>query len=363
MPTLYIDKEILQENVEITKQLAGNAKVIGIVKENGYGLGLVPFSHFLVENGIETLAVSSIKEAVELRDSGIWCDILLLCPLYKKADIIEALQHDLILNIASHTCGMLAEQVAEELSLWSKAHLCIDTGFGRYGFPCTDVEEILNTMNQMRHIEITGIYSHFYAPACRRRRPTVEQFNRFLSLCRTLNQYSIFIGTRHIAASCALLKFPETKLDAVRVGSAFLGRLPFGNQWGYQPVGQLEAVISDIHTLSAGEGIGYGHTYIAKKETTVAIVSAGYSHGLGVSRENDNPDIKHIPRSIYRFLKKLLFPKHLCAYYNGEQFPVLGRIGMNSCIIDITGANIKIGDTVRFPINPIYVDSSIERRY
>ena len=363
MPTLYIDQKALIKNIKITKQLAGDAKIIGIVKENGYGLGLLPFSQLLMECGIETLAVSSIEEAISLRESGIRCDILLLCPLYKKTDILEAFRHDVILNIASPACGRLAEQVAEEASIWNGAHLCIDTGFGRYGFSYEDTEGILDIVKHMRHIEITGIYSHFYASACKRKKPTIKQFKRFTSLCDALEEHSVFIGTRHIAASCGLLKFPETRLDAVRIGSAFLGRLPFSNQWGYQPIGELKAAVSDIHTLPTGQGIGYGHSYIAKKKTTIAIVSAGYSHGLGVHRTMDNPKIKNIPGAICHFFKKILFPKRIYALYQDQTFPVIGKIGMNSCMIDITGTDIQIGDIVSLPVNPIFVDSSIERQY
>lgn len=363
MPALFIDQNILKNNIEITKELAKDSQIIGVVKENGYGLGLCEYARLLVENGIDILAVTDIDEAVALRKSGIHCDILMLTPLYQRAELECALANYIILCIASCEGGELAESIARELNTYARAHICIDTGFGRYGFPDNRLQDIIYTIHHMQHICVTGIYSHFYASACRKSQYTLEQFNRFTNLCDKLEEVSIFTGFRHIAATCALLKYPETRLDAVRIGSAFLGRLPFPDQWGYKPAGMLEAAISDIHTLPAGHNIGYGHTYITRKKTTVAIVPAGYSHGLDVRRANPCPGIAHLPRHILHLLKNALFPEKLYGFHDRQAFPVLGRVGMNSVAVDITGANLSVGDVIRFPVNPIFVDSNIPRRY
>lgn len=363
MPTLFIDKEILKNNIEITKNLAKEAQIIGVVKANGYGLGLCAYAQLLTECGIEILAVTEIEDAVKLRKANIHCDILMLSPLYQKEDIITALNNYLILCITSYKCGEIAEQTAAELSIYARAHICIDTGLGRHGFPDTHIKDIVFTINHMNHICVTGIYSHFYASACKKPDHTMEQFKRFTSLCNALEKENIFIGFRHIAASCALLKYPETRLDAVRIGSAFLGRLPIKDQWGYKPLGWLEAPIEDIYTLPAGHNIGYGHTFITRKKTTVAVVPAGYSHGLNIKRNNDCPGLTHLPGYLYRLLKNSLFPKKLYACHNGTYFPVLGKVGMNSLVIDITDNALSIGDIIKLPVNPIYVDSNIPRRY
>lgn len=363
MPTLFIDKKILKNNIEITKKIAGESQVIGVVKGNGYGLGLCAYAHILVESGVEILAVTEIEDAIVLRDSGILCDILMLAPLYQKEDIKKALFHSIILCITSYECGELAEQTAAELSIYGRAHICVDTGLGRHGFPDTHTKDIVFTIFHMKHICVTGIYSHFYASACRKPKYTVGQFERFLFLCEALERENIFIGFRHIAASCALLNYPETRLDAVRIGSAFLGRLPMKDQWGYKPIGYLEAPISDIHTLPPGHSIGYGQSYITTKKTTVAIVPVGYSHGLGIRRGNDFPGVWHLPGFIYRLLKNTLFPKKPYAFYKERPLPILGRIGMTCVILDVTDVNLNIGDTIQLPVNPIYVDSSIPRRY
>lgn len=363
MPTLNIDKDKLKNNIEITRKLAEESDVIGVVKGNGYGLGLIPYAHLLTECGIEILAVTELSDAITLRSSGIQCDILMLSPLYNKTDITTALHHHLILCITSYTCGELAEQIAKQLNLFARAHICVDTGLGRYGFPYTQCKEIKYTIQQMRHIDITGIFSHFHSAACKKESYTIQQYEQFTSLCNTLEQEGVFVGIRHIAASCGLLRFPETRLDAVRIGSAFLGRLPFPDKWGYEAIGHLEASIEEICTLPPSHNIGYGHTYITTKKTTIAVVNAGYSHGLGIKRNFACPHLLHLPKAILHLIKDTLFPKKLYAYYQQSLFPVLGKIGMNSLVIDITGSHLSVGDTVQFPVNPLYVDSGIPRIY
>lgn len=363
MPTLFIDQNILKNNIRITRELAGEADIIGVVKGNGYGLGLCSYAQILAESGIEILAVTEISDAVKLRNSGIHCDILMLSPLYQKEDIVTALTNYIILCITSYECGEIAEQTAAELNIYARCQICIDTGLSRYGFADNHLKDIIYTIHRMKHLCVTGIYSHFYASACKKSSHTMKQFERFTTLCDALEKENEFVGYRHIAASCALLRYPETKLDAVRIGSAFLGRLPFPDQWGYKPVGQLETAIKDIRTLPAGTGIGYDHSFITSKPTTIAIVSAGYIHGLGIRGNYSCHEFFHLPRYLYRLLKNTLLPKKTYAYYEKEPFPVLGRIGMNSSIIDITGANLSIGDIVRFPVNPLYVSNSIPRAY
>lgn len=363
MPTLFIDKNILKDNIEITKELAGEAHIIGVVKGNGYGLGLCSYARILEESGIETLAVTEIGDAVKLRNAGIHCDILMLSPLYQKKDIATALTHYILLSIPSCECGEIAEQTAAELNIYARCHICVDTGFSRYGFMDNRQKDIIYTIHRMKHICVTGIYSHFYASSCKKSSHTIKQFERFTALCDAIEKENEFVGYRHIAASCALLRYPDTKLDAVRIGSAFLGRLPFPDQWGYKPVGQLEAAIQEIRTLPVGTGIGYGHTFTTAKQTTIAIVSAGYIHGLGIRCSYNCPGFFHLPQYLYHLLKSTLPAKPLYAYYGNQCFPVIGKIGMNSLAIDITGAKFSIGDIVRFPINPLYVNSSIPRVY
>lgn len=363
MTTLNIDKQVLLHNINVIKNLSDKSEIIAVVKGNAYGLGLCPFAKLLEQTGISHFAVTDLADAITLRECCIQGEILMLTPIYEHTLLCQAVKHNITLSITSKACGTAAENVALELSKTARAHLCIDTGFGRYGFLDSNIDEIVETVEDMNHIQITGIFSHFYGSNCKNPIHVEKQYHRFLNVCDTLSQKHISIGMRHIASTSSFLRFPETKLDAIRIGSAFLGRLPFPDKWGFAPIGELEASIDDIYTLPAGHNVGYGNTYTTSKPTTIAVVSAGYYHGLGLERQTQAKPAKLTPINILRSMKHYFFRKEITAALGAHHFHIIGRVGMNSLILDITGFSLSVGDHVTFPINPLYVNSSIPRSY
>lgn len=363
MPTLFLDKQKLIKNIDITKELAGSSKVIAVIKGNAYGHGLLEFAGLLAERGIESLAVVELSDALLLRQSGFECEIINLSPVYSYDDIKNSLENNIVLSITTSDCANRTESTAADLGMQAKAHICIDTGLGRHGFPAKDMDMISDTITSMKHVTITGIYSHFSTAAYKKDSNTKNQFKLFTDLCDYLTAKGINTGCRHIAATSAFLRYPETRLDAVRVGSALLGRVPLPGNYGYSSTGQLEAPIEDINVIPAGENIGYGYAYTAKRETKIAIVPIGYSHGLGIQQINDCTKFSQIPRFIYKLFKSAKSPRIFYAHYKGKTYPVLGFIGLTSLMIDISGADINVGDIVSFPINPIFVDSAVKRDY
>ena len=109
MPTLTIDTSALKHNIDLVQNLAKNAAVIAVLKNNGYGLGLLPFASFLQDNGIHHFAVTDLSDAVALRINGINGRVLLLAPLYEFKDILTAIQNDIELCITGTACARAAE--------------------------------------------------------------------------------------------------------------------------------------------------------------------------------------------------------------------------------------------------------------
>ncbi len=363
MATLVLEKNKLINNINITKKLAGSSKVIAVIKGNAYGHGIHEFASLLVDNGIESLAVVELSDALALRYAGFECEIIDLSPVYDEALIEKALMQNIVLSITTSRCGEITQAVAERTGIKGKAHICVDTGLGRHGFPCENTEEIANLINNMNNITITGIYSHFSTAAYKKDTNTPVQFRMFTDLCQKLTDMGINTGCRHIAATSAFLRYPDTKLDAVRVGSALLGRVPLANSYGYQPTGHLTAPVEDINVIPAGKNIGYGYAYTTKRETKTAIIPIGYSDGLGIQQVNDCTSLLQLPGFVLKLFKSVRSPRKFYAHINGNRYPVLGFIGLTSLMIDITGSDVAIGDMADFTVNPIFVDSGIKRDY
>lgn len=363
MCELKIIKHALHHNIRLVGRLAGGARVIGVVKGNGYGLGLAELAGHLVEYGIKSLAVGELEEALELRRCGLKGDIMLLSPLCRQEELEEALGQNLILCIASRQGALAAEQAARRLGCRGRAQLCVDTGFGRYGFPWQQTQEIWEGARLLDRLRVVGTYSHLSHASAPEGRETREQCRRLTEVCRTLTQSGVEPGVRHLSESWALLRTPEAKLDGVRVGSAFLGRLPFEDRWGFEPIGSLRARVREVRTLAPGSTVGYGGGFVARHTTKIAVVGAGYAQGLGLERRTPAAGERGL-RSALGVLRRARNELPLEAVAAGQRrFPVLGRVGMCDTVLDVTGGELRPGDLVELPVNPIYVDSRVPRVY
>ena len=147
MNKLEINKDDLKYNIDKILENATN-QVIAVVKINAYGLGIVPFSKFLVENGIDYFAVATPEEAFVLRENGIEKNILLMTPIIEEEILIKLIENDIIITIGSNYEIDLINKIYDKVNVEKvKAHLKIDTGFSRYGFLYTELEEIKNVFN------------------------------------------------------------------------------------------------------------------------------------------------------------------------------------------------------------------------
>jgi len=167
----------------------------------------------------------------------------------------------------------------------------------------------------------------------------------------------------HICNSSAFIKFPKMHLNAVRVGSAFLGRLSFKNEVGLKKIAYLKSNIAEIKELPKGYNIGYSNSYKTKKDTKVAIIPCGYADGYNMKPDKDMFRLIDKIRYIVRETKDLFKKKKLYVKINGKKCEVLGRLGMFNVIVDITNQDVKINDEAILEVNPIFVESSVKRIY
>ena len=367
MKALVVETQKLRENLKIVRKIVEKnnkeTKLIAVIKGNGYGLGLVEYAQFLVDNGIEFFAVATVEEAIKLRKNGIKQDILMMSSTAVKEDIEILIKNNIILTIGSKESGEAVDEIAKQMNKKVRVHIKIDTGFGRYGFIYNQKEEMVKAVKSWKNIQIEGMFSHFSIAFYGNGKESREQYDRFIKCVEELKNNGINPEILHVCNSSAVLRFPEMHLNAVRIGSLLLGRLSIPNEWGFKRVGYLTSNVAEIKTLSAGYNIGYSNSYKTKKETKVAIVPCGYADGFNVKVDRDMFRPIDKLRYIVRDVKDAFKKQQIYVTINGEKCKVLGRLGMFHVSVDIADKTVKINDEVRFEVSPMLVDSDIKRDY
>ncbi len=377
MKSLVINKEDLKHNIRKIKNIVKETgrqdnhkaiKLIAVVKGNGYGLGLIQYSKFLIDNGVDFLAVATVEEAIALREAKLQARILLLSSTAIKKEVELLIDNDIILTLGSKEAVEMAKSVAKLKQKKVQAHIKIDTGFGRYGFCYNEKEQILEALKDLENIQIEGTFSHFSLAFYEKNEYTEEQFKRFIDVVEYLKQNKIETGILHICNSSAFLKFKHMRLNAVRIGSAFLGRISIPNIYGLKKIAYLKSNVSEIKELQKGYNIGYSNAFTTKNKTKVAIIPCGYADGFNVKEQRDMFRKRDKLRYIVRDIKDSFKDKSLYVEIktNSKEYTkckVLGRVGMYHITVDITGKDVKIGDEVKLNVSPIFIQNTIRREY
>ena len=371
MNTLIINKKRLIHNIEQIKKYINKSgtddkgnpvQIIAVVKANGYGLGIVEYTKLLIDNGISFFGVATIEEALKLRKAGIKEDILLMSSTAIKEDIEELIKNNIILTLGSKEDIETIEEIAQKENKKIRCHLKIDTGLGRYGFLYNKREQLVELIKNTKNIQIEGTFSHF-SISFYDDNYTKKQFNRFINVVEVLQMNGINTGMLHICNSSATLKFPYMHLNAVRIGCLFLGLVNGPNILGLKEISYLESKITEIKILPKNYNIGYANTYKTKRETKIAIIPCGYSDGVNVENGKDAFRIIDKLRYSIKDIRYLFKKQNIYVQINGKDYKILGRIGTNHIVCDITDSDIKIGDIVKINVNARLVSSSIRREY
>lgn len=323
-----INLDNLEFNMKGIKKLAKSTEIFGVVKADAYGHGAIDVAPVLLENGVTRLAVAVISEAVELRRAGIDCPIMILgyTPLSLADDILK---YDIEQTVFSYDYALELSKIAEKRHIKVKIHIALDTGMGRIGFLSDEksVEDVYK-INKLPNIEIEGLFSHFSTADEDNKEYTYKQFDNFNYFYKKLKSRGVSVGVRHIANSAAIMDLPDTHLDGVRPGIILYGYYPSDEvnkkKLELKPVMTLKTNIVHIKTLKKGEYISYGRKFRCEKDSVIATLPVGYADGY----------------------TRLMFGKAK-VIINDKFAPVVGRICMDQCMVDITEiSTAKVGDEV-----------------
>ncbi|MFW2500954.1 alanine racemase [Clostridium diolis] len=324
-----IDLDAIAYNMKNIKNLAKDKEVIAVVKADCYGHGALDVVPTLLENGASRLAVAVLTEGIELRNDNIKAPIMILgyTPSYLNEELIK---YDLEQTVYDLDYAKELSKTALSLNKKAKIHIAIDTGMGRIGFLPTEkaIDDICKICS-LEGLEVIGIFTHFSTSDEKDKEYTNEQFEKFTDLLKKLSNLNIEIPIKHVSNSGAIMDMPETYLDAVRAGIILYGYYPSNEvkkeNLSLKPALTLKATITRVQEMDAGMSISYGRTFKTERRSLIATIPIGYADGY--SR---------------------LLAKNAKVIINGQFAPIVGRICMDQCMIDITDINgdIKVGDEV-----------------
>lgn len=356
-----INRNDLIENIRTVANEVKPAKVIGVLKGNGYGFGRDFMAKLLLDNGIDMFAVTEVEDARELL-GGILKgkDLLMLRSTCVPEEVETIADAGAIATIGSQEAALCYNAYCSSKGIIGRAHLKIDTGMGRYGLMPGEIDEICYILDTCKCISFEGVYTHFSSAFTNSAR-TRAQLSLFSDTVEKLKARGYSFKMVHAANSSAAFNVPESRLDAVRIGSAFLGRILGKNASKLKRVGYLEAKVVDITTFPKGYQIGYNGTFTTKKPTKVAIIPVGHTDGWGVEPRFDVFKFKD---AIYLALQKLksFFKKESAVVtISGKRYRAVGQIGLSHTAIDVTGSEVKVGDTAILDFSPLYLNPGVKR--
>ena len=322
-----INIENLRHNIrEIKKCVSQNTKILMPVKANAYGHGSLICARVAQEMGIDYLSVARVKEAVPLRENGIKLPILLFS-LCSPEEVEEALD----LNITPFVfdreyIDLFAEACRKKNIKNYPVHLAVDSGMGRIGCYKEESADLALYIENTGVLHLQGMCTHFAVSDATDNDSidyTRKQFAYFTEAIENVKKAGITPEICHCSNSAATLAYPDMQLDMIRPGIIFYGYYPdqvnreYLNKKGkdilLKPVMTLETRVCSIRHISKGMSIGYGRTWTAQEDTDIAVLPIGYGDGL------------------YRRFAQ----KGLSVSINGKPYPVVGRICMDQCMVNI----------------------------
>jgi len=308
MLSVQVNLHTIMKNVLlIKKQLKAGTKLCAVVKDNAYGLGIKRISKLLAPV-VDCFAVATTDEGIALREMGIKQDILIfgICE-----NISEAIKNNLIITIETpeQVCNLLKK------NLHPRIHIAVNTGMNRFGI--TSVHKLRETLHLLKHERVEGFYTHlaYENDNIKCVQQALQHFKKLTNICRK------YFPRILIHAGCSgVMTYQPAHLNMMRIGKALYGGIK-----GTETALTVTSKIISIKKVKTGATVGYNGTYIATKTSVIGIVPGGYANGIPTQFGNN---------------AKVLIGKEYC--------PIVGRVCMDYCFVDVTHIKKPLGKKVIF---------------
>ena len=337
---IEISRSAFQQNLEFLKaEIGENTALSLVVKGNAYGHGIENIVPIAEENGIRNFSTFSSDEAIQVFKASKYPSQIMIMGMLHNEDLDELIQKEISCYVFEFDRLEAVIASAKKLGLKAKIHVELETGFHRTGFEWEDREWLAQVLSQnLEFLELKGLCTHYAGAESIsnyvRVRNQIKSYKRFK---KWFDAKKIIFEKYHTACSAATLLYPETTMDLVRIGIAAYGFWPTQETYIYRfqslpennknPLKRLiswKSSIMNTKVVKMGEFIGYGSSYMASKEMTIALVPIGYGHGYSRILSNQG---------------KVLI--------GGVIVPVVGTVTMNSIAVDVTQLEkVQKGDEV-----------------
>jgi alanine racemase len=319
----HVDLSAIRHNFLALQGLAHKHMVAGsqkhmelvcVVKADAYGHGMLEVARMIDQCGAKFFAVSNVEEGIALREAGFKQQILLFeTTLPELAQPI--VDYQLTPTICTIELASAIHRYAKVLKKNVDVHVKIDTAMGRLGIPQEGALDFIENLRSLNQLNLQGIYTHFPSADCDEAL-TVRQMNALMELLAQLEKRGVTFTYVHAANSVGFVGYKNVFFNLARPGLMLYGLYPNDaarDKIALKPALSVTSRLIFLKNISKGDGISYGHAFVAERDMTVGVVAIGYNEGYARALSNKS-----------------------CVLIDGVRCPVLGRVTMDQIVVDVT---------------------------
>jgi len=326
MRVLEINLDAVAANLATMRARTSGARVMGVVKADAYGHGMIEVARRLEAESVDFLGVADIAEALQLRAAGITTPILAW--LHNSHETFEsAIEADIDLGVATTSQLEAIASAAAEMGKTARVHLKVDTGLSRNGAHLRDWPVLVADAHELAllgRIRVVAIFSHLSSTSTQDDLAQIDKFNASVEVAKAAGlQFEL----RHLVASDGALNYSQAHFEMVRIGVALYGLSPFtdhsSGEYGLVPVMTAKSQVVQVKRAEFGEGVSYGYLHRTSEPTNLALIPVGYAEGL--------------PRSASTKAQ---------VQVAGQAHLISSRIAMDQFVLDVGQQPVRVGDEV-----------------